>query len=63
MVAPKWVKPSWNRVPFNSKADPETKAAEFDAQHAENKAEGDKRKREGKYPYDVDKRLEELRDE
>lgn len=47
-----------NSTPVNPDAPPEVKAAEFDEQFAGNKAEGDKRKAEGKYPYDLDKYVE-----
>lgn len=40
---------TWNDIPFDEHADAKTKADEFDRQYAENKAEGERKEREGEW--------------
>lgn len=44
----------WNDIPYDENATPETKALEFDLQHAENKISADHKRAIGEYPYDLD---------
>lgn len=40
---------TWNEIPFNSGAEPEVKADEFDRQYAENQQSGNAKEEAGSY--------------
>lgn len=44
---------------FWSKKTPQERAESFDAQHADSERRANKKRTEGKYPYDVDKKIKD----
>ncbi len=44
---------SWNEIPFDSNAEPDVKAQEFDLQYAENKESAQVKEDAKQYPWDL----------